>query len=68
MKNLWQALPFDKRGAYASSAAELQPAVLDVIQSGDAVMIKGSLGSRMGPIVSAIKSRYPVNASETIRA
>ena len=68
MKNLWQALPSDKRGAYASSAAELQPAVLDVIQSGDAVMIKGSLGSRMGPIVSAIKSRYPVNASETIRA
>jgi UDP-N-acetylmuramoyl-tripeptide--D-alanyl-D-alanine ligase len=68
MKNLWQALPAEKRGGYAPSAIELQPAVLDVVQSGDAVMIKGSLGSRMGPIVSAIKSRYPVNASETIRA
>ena len=68
MKNLWQALPAEKRGGYAPSAIELQPAVLDLIQSGDAVMIKGSLGSRMGPIVSAIKSRYPVNASETIRA
>jgi UDP-N-acetylmuramoyl-tripeptide--D-alanyl-D-alanine ligase len=68
MKNLWQVLPADKRGGYAATAAELQAAVLDVIQSGDALMIKGSLGSRMGPIVSAIKSRYPVNASETIRA
>jgi UDP-N-acetylmuramoyl-tripeptide--D-alanyl-D-alanine ligase len=68
MKNLWQALPPDKRGGYAPTAAELQSAVLDVIQSGDAVMVKGSLGSRMGPIVTAIKSRYPVNASETIRA
>jgi hypothetical protein len=31
------------------------------------VMVKGSLGSRMGPIVAALKSRFPVNATETIR-
>jgi hypothetical protein len=31
-------------------------------------MVKGSLGARMGPIVSAIKSRFPVNPTETIRA
>jgi hypothetical protein len=30
-------------------------------------MIKGSLGSRMGPIVAALKTRYPVNRTETIR-
>ncbi len=68
MKNLWQAIPSEKRGAYAATAAELQPAVLESIQPGDAVMIKGSLGSRMGPIVSALKSRYPINQTETIRA
>jgi UDP-N-acetylmuramoyl-tripeptide--D-alanyl-D-alanine ligase len=61
-------LPSEKRGAYATTAAELQPAVLESIQSGDAVMIKGSLGSKMGPIVTALKSRYPVNETETIRA
>jgi UDP-N-acetylmuramoyl-tripeptide--D-alanyl-D-alanine ligase len=68
MKNLWQAVPSEKRGGYAATAAELQPAVLDSVQAGDAVMIKGSLGSKMGPIVSALKSRYPVNQTETIRA
>jgi UDP-N-acetylmuramyl pentapeptide synthase len=38
------------------------------MQAGDAVMIKGSLGSKMGPIVAALKSRFPVNQTETIRA
>jgi UDP-N-acetylmuramoyl-tripeptide--D-alanyl-D-alanine ligase len=68
MKNLWQALPIEKRGAYAPNSAELQPAVLDAMQAGDAVMIKGSLGSRMGPIVTALKTRFPVKRTETIRA
>jgi UDP-N-acetylmuramoyl-tripeptide--D-alanyl-D-alanine ligase len=67
MRNLWQAVPADMRGAYAETSAELQPAVLETIRAGDAVMIKGSLGSRMGPIVSALKTRYPVNQTETIR-
>ncbi len=67
MHSLWQALPTDKRGRYAATSAELQPAVLETIRADDAVMIKGSLGSRMGPIVTAIKSRHPVNQTETIR-
>ncbi len=68
MKNLWQAVPPEKRGGYAATSTELQAAALESIRAGDAVMIKGSLGSRMGPIVSALKTRYPVNDSETIRA
>jgi UDP-N-acetylmuramoyl-tripeptide--D-alanyl-D-alanine ligase len=67
MRSLWDALPLDRRGAYAATSVELQPAVLAAMQAGDAVMIKGSLGSRMGPIVAALKSRYPVNQTETIR-
>jgi UDP-N-acetylmuramoyl-tripeptide--D-alanyl-D-alanine ligase len=32
--------------------------VLAAIQPGDAVMVKGSLGSRMGPIVKTLQGRY----------
>jgi UDP-N-acetylmuramoyl-tripeptide--D-alanyl-D-alanine ligase len=67
MHNLWEALPSKRRGKHAMSAAELQAQVVDELRAGDAVMIKGSLGSRMGPIVTALKSRFPVNDSETIR-
>ena len=31
--------------------------MLGAITAGDAVMVKGSLGSRMGPIVKALKRR-----------
>lgn len=59
MKSLWQALPSDRRGAYAEDSAALEPAVLASVLPGDVVMVKGSLGSRMGRIVTAIKDRYP---------
>jgi UDP-N-acetylmuramoyl-tripeptide--D-alanyl-D-alanine ligase len=58
MRALWEALPSNHRGGYAETAAELEPAVLEAIRPGDAVMIKGSLGSRMGPIVKALEKRY----------
>jgi UDP-N-acetylmuramoyl-tripeptide--D-alanyl-D-alanine ligase len=59
MHSLWQALPSGRRGGYAETAAELEPSVLDAIHDGDAVMVKGSLGSKMGPIVKALQRRYP---------
>jgi UDP-N-acetylmuramoyl-tripeptide--D-alanyl-D-alanine ligase len=59
MHALWQALPSVRRGGYAETAAELQPAVLDAIHAGDAVMVKGSLGSKMGPIVKALERQFP---------
>ena len=40
------------------SSAALEAQVLAAIQPGDAVMVKGSLGSRMAPIVKALASRY----------
>jgi UDP-N-acetylmuramoyl-tripeptide--D-alanyl-D-alanine ligase len=58
MHALWEALPSNRRGGYAETAAALEPHVLSAIQPGDAVMIKGSLGSRMGAIVKALVSRY----------
>ncbi len=69
MESLWQALPSARRGGYARDAAALEPAVLDAVRSGDAVMVKGSLGSRMGPIVKALVRRHaPPAASELASA
>ncbi|MEA2929966.1 MAG: UDP-N-acetylmuramoyl-tripeptide--D-alanyl-D-alanine ligase [Hyphomicrobiales bacterium] len=57
MKSLWDALPSERRGGYADTAAALEPEVLAAVRAGDAVMVKGSLGSRMGPLVTALKRR-----------
>jgi len=63
MHDLWQALPSERRGAYAETAAALEPRVVAAVRAGDAVMIKGSLGSRMGPIVKALERRYDRHAA-----
>jgi UDP-N-acetylmuramoyl-tripeptide--D-alanyl-D-alanine ligase len=67
MRALWEALPSPRKGGYADTSAALEPLVLAAVQPGDAVMVKGSLGSRMAPIVKALQSRYrreaPVLAS-----
>jgi UDP-N-acetylmuramoyl-tripeptide--D-alanyl-D-alanine ligase len=58
MHSLWEALPSGRRGGYAGVAAELEPAVLGAIRPGDAVMVKGSFGSKMAPIVKALERSY----------
>jgi UDP-N-acetylmuramoyl-tripeptide--D-alanyl-D-alanine ligase len=63
MRSLFEALPSGRRGGYAESAAALEPLVLSAIRAGDAVMIKGSLGSRMGPIAKALQKHYPQQAA-----
>ena len=58
MHSLWQALPSGRRGGYAETAAQLEPVVLAALRGGDAVMVKGSFGSKMGPIVKALERQY----------
>jgi UDP-N-acetylmuramoyl-tripeptide--D-alanyl-D-alanine ligase len=58
MRALWEALPSERRGGYAETSALLEPQVLAAIRPGDTLMVKGSLGSRMGPIVKALERRY----------
>ena len=58
MRALWEALPSGRQGGYAETSTELESHVLAAIQPGDAIMVKGSLGSRMGPIVKTLQSRY----------
>jgi UDP-N-acetylmuramoyl-tripeptide--D-alanyl-D-alanine ligase len=59
MATLYAALPDARRGAWAATSEELKGEVLTALRAGDAVTVKGSLGSRMGLIVEAIKQTYP---------
>jgi UDP-N-acetylmuramoyl-tripeptide--D-alanyl-D-alanine ligase len=54
MAALERALPPAMRGGHAADSAALLPMVLAAVRPGDVVMVKGSLGSRMAPIVEAL--------------
>ena len=63
MRNLWDALSTGKKGGYADSAANLEAQAVAAIRAGDAIMVKGSLGSKMKTIVNALEKRFPGNAA-----
>jgi len=63
MRNLWDALSAGKRGGYADNAAGLEAQAVSAIRAGDAIMIKGSLGSKMKTIVNALEKRFPGKAA-----
>ena len=58
MRAMWEALPSSRRGGYAETSAAIESEVLGAVRAGDAVMVKGSLGSKMGPIVKALTRQY----------
>jgi UDP-N-acetylmuramyl pentapeptide synthase len=62
MESLWQDLPETRRGAYAEAGATLEPILLQEIGPGDVVMIKASAGTRLGPLVEAVKRRFAPDA------
>jgi UDP-N-acetylmuramoyl-tripeptide--D-alanyl-D-alanine ligase len=57
-RGLWEALPSSRKGGYADTSTALEAEVLGAVRAGDAVMIKGSLGSKMGPIVKALLRQF----------
>ncbi|MGI9371632.1 MAG: UDP-N-acetylmuramoylalanyl-D-glutamyl-2,6-diaminopimelate--D-alanyl-D-alanine ligase [Hyphomicrobiales bacterium] len=59
MKHLWDALNPTQQAAHTETSEGLKDFLLRDIRAGDVVMIKGSLGSKMLPLVSAIKERFP---------
>ncbi len=61
MRHLFEALPVSRRGVVAETAADLIEPLARILRSGDAVMVKGSNGSRMGRIVEALKARYAID-------
>jgi UDP-N-acetylmuramoyl-tripeptide--D-alanyl-D-alanine ligase len=65
-RDLWQALPSERRGGYADTAAALEADVLGALRAGDAMMVKGSLGSKMGPIVKALTRQFSAQAAREV--
>ncbi|HUE45889.1 MAG TPA: UDP-N-acetylmuramoylalanyl-D-glutamyl-2,6-diaminopimelate--D-alanyl-D-alanine ligase [Aestuariivirgaceae bacterium] len=63
MAHLWDALPETRRGAHGETSQDLEDALVRDLRGGDVVMVKGSLGSRMMPLVEAIRARYPERAA-----
>jgi UDP-N-acetylmuramoyl-tripeptide--D-alanyl-D-alanine ligase len=53
---LFESLPQSMQGAHAETAAALAPIVLAAIEDGDIVLVKGSYGSRMRDVISALES------------
>ncbi|APE43047.1 UDP-N-acetylmuramoyl-tripeptide--D-alanyl-D-alanine ligase [Sulfitobacter alexandrii] len=61
MRALYDVLPDHQRGAWTETAAELLPDLRGLLDSGDVVLVKGSLSTRLGTIVDAIrKMGHPV--------
>ena len=65
MRHLFDSLEGMRQGAWAPTSAELEATLVLAVRAGDAVMIKGSLGSRMAPLVKALKDRFPGGTSTT---
>ncbi|TCK23318.1 UDP-N-acetylmuramoyl-tripeptide--D-alanyl-D-alanine ligase [Ancylobacter aquaticus] len=59
MRALWEALPESRRGAWAPDSAALLPLLAERLRGGDVIMVKGSNGSRMGPLARALIERFP---------
>jgi len=56
MRHLYDALPAGCQGAWADKSADLEGALKERLAPGDVVMIKGSNGSRMAPLVEMVRS------------
>ena len=54
MQHLWDVLPSSVRAGYAPAAADLVASVIEGLQDGDVIMIKGSNGSKAGLIAKAL--------------
>ncbi len=57
MQRLFEALPAGRRGSWAPKSEGIAAALENEVRAGDVVMIKGSLGSRMAPLVDALLAR-----------
>ncbi len=55
MRHLFDAVPAGQRAVHAPDAAALAPLVAAAVRPGDAVLVKGSLGSRMRLVVERLE-------------
>jgi UDP-N-acetylmuramoyl-tripeptide--D-alanyl-D-alanine ligase len=55
MRPMFDALPGSKQGGWAVRSQDLAAQLAATVKPGDAVMVKGSLGTNMAPLVTALK-------------
>ncbi len=55
---LYEAAPASMRAAWTERSSDLTDEVARTLRGGDIAMIKGSNGSRMGPLVAALRDRF----------
>ncbi len=55
---LFDAAPAPMRAAWGERARDIQGELTRALRGGDVVMIKGSNGSRMGPVVTALREHF----------
>ena len=63
MKGLYDVVPSGMRGGYAATASVLEPSLQAALRPGDVVMIKASNGTRLAPLVEALKTRFGRSAA-----
>jgi UDP-N-acetylmuramoyl-tripeptide--D-alanyl-D-alanine ligase len=56
MLGLYELLPAPMRGGHRAKSEEMVEPLLRAIRPGDTVLIKGSLGTRMAPLVEAVRA------------
>jgi UDP-N-acetylmuramoyl-tripeptide--D-alanyl-D-alanine ligase len=55
---LYEAAPPAMRAGWAERSSDILPRLADALRGGDVVMVKGSNGSRMGPLVAGLRERF----------
>jgi UDP-N-acetylmuramoyl-tripeptide--D-alanyl-D-alanine ligase len=68
MRRLFEAVPAAMRADHTATSADLAPHVVAALRPGDAVLVKGSLGSRMATIVAALPLLHQSGRVETEQA
>ncbi len=61
MRHLWEALPDHKRGQWAEKAQDIAVIAHSLLDAGDVILVKGSLGSRVSEVVTAIRKLDQTN-------
>ena len=65
IRNLYDALPVEKRGRWTATSAEMVQGIRADVHAGDVVLIKGSLSMDMGRVVDALTNLRHARTSDT---
>jgi len=64
MQGLYGLLPAAMQGAHRATSEEMVQPLLAALRAGDTVLIKGSLGTRMAPLVEAVRALDPARTNK----